>query len=64
MVRQRRLDGLFQKGVSPTPEMRAKQRAGLIHYHRENSETARQLKEFHAKIQAMIDECYRRMKLQ
>jgi hypothetical protein len=57
--------GLFQRGVSPSPEMRKKlceaqqrRRAAI------DAEHQRHLDEFIAKVQVLLDECYRRIKVQ
>ena len=58
-----RTDGLFQKGVSPTPEMRAKLREAQRRRWAE-SKAQKELNAFIVKVQVLLDECYQRMKLQ
>ena len=50
--------GLFQKGVSPSLEMRAK---FALAQRRRWAEHNRELDEFIAKVQRLIDDCYRQM---
>lgn len=55
--------GLFQRGKHPSPEMRAKMRAGLRRYHAMHpSADKRALDDFIAKVQRLLDEYYERMK--
>jgi hypothetical protein len=57
--------GLFQRGVSPSPEMREKFREGQQRRRAAiDAEHQRHLDEFIAKVQVLLDECYRQLKLQ
>ena len=55
--------GLFQRGVSPTLEMRAKMSmAQRARYDASLSEDQRALDEFIAKVQRLLEECYRQIR--